>query len=62
MENVILAVILLLIVGGIVCYLIKARRRGEKCIGCPYARQCGGRCGSPHGEHAAENNTEDGQK
>ena len=43
--NVAVIAILLLIVAGIVLYLIRAKRRGETCIGCPYAKQCGGKCG-----------------
>ena len=25
-------------------YLYKAKKRGQTCIGCPYAKQCGGKC------------------
>lgn len=44
MENVIVVLILLAIVIGIIWYLIRAKKRGEKCIGCPYAKQCGSEC------------------
>ncbi|MBQ7975740.1 MAG: FeoB-associated Cys-rich membrane protein [Clostridia bacterium] len=40
-TNIILVVILLLIAGGAGLYLYKAKRKGEHCIGCPYAKQCG---------------------
>lgn len=43
--DVIVSVILIAIIGGIVAYIVKAKKRGEKCIGCPYAKQCGGKCG-----------------
>ena len=33
-----------LIVGAAVFYIVRAKRRGEKCVGCPYAKQCGGKC------------------
>jgi len=33
-----------LIVGAAVFYIIRAKRRGEKCVGCPYAKQCGKKC------------------
>ena len=33
--------IIVLIVGGAVFYIIKKKRSGTKCIGCPYAHQCG---------------------
>ena len=32
---------ILLIVGAAVFYIIRAKRRGDKCVGCPYAKQCG---------------------
>ena len=39
MENVIVILILLAIAAGIIWYLIRAKKRGETCIGCPYAKQ-----------------------
>ncbi len=44
MENVIVIIILLAIVVGIIWYLVRAKKRGEKCIGCPYAKQCNSKC------------------
>lgn len=43
-ENVIIIAILVLIVAAIGLYLYRAKKRGAKCIGCPYAKQCGGTC------------------
>jgi hypothetical protein len=40
MENYILAIILGAIVFGIVFYLIRAKRNGQKCIGCPSSKEC----------------------
>lgn len=45
MENFIIIAIVLCIIAGIAIYLYKAKKRGETCIGCPYAKQCGNRCG-----------------
>lgn len=45
MANFIIVVVLLCIVAGIIFYLCRAKKRGETCIGCPYAKQCGGKCG-----------------
>jgi len=44
MENIILILILLAIAGGIIWYLIREKKRGNKCVGCPYAKECGGKC------------------
>jgi len=40
MENVIVAGVLLLIVGAAVAYIIKEKKKGTVCIGCPHAGTC----------------------
>ncbi len=40
MENIIVLVILALVVGAAVAYLVKAKRNGAKCIGCPSGGNC----------------------
>ena len=37
MENIILAVILVVIVGSAIYYIWRTKKRGQKCIGCPYS-------------------------
>ena len=49
MVDVIVVAILVCIIGGILFYLYRAKKRGEVCIGCPYGRQCTGHCGG-HGQ------------
>ena len=44
-TDIIITIILLLILGGAAAYIIRAKKSGAKCIGCPYAKQCGGKCG-----------------
>ena len=44
MENIIIVLILVAITTGIIFYLFRAKRKGEKCIGCPYAKQCNSKC------------------
>ena len=41
MENVIVVAILAVIVVAAVLYIVKEKKSGKKCIGCPYATQCG---------------------
>lgn len=41
-SNLIIVAIVLAIVTAISLYLHRAKKRGETCIGCPYARQCSG--------------------
>ena len=43
MESIILAAVILLILGLAVVYVVRAKKRGEKCIGCPHARECAAR-------------------
>ncbi len=50
MENVILIAVLALILGGVVLYLYKTKKRGQKCVGCPYSGSCSGNCGNPKEE------------
>ncbi len=33
-----------LIIGAICLYLYRQRKRGVKCIGCPYSKDCSGNC------------------
>lgn len=48
MANVIIVVILLAIIGLAAGYIIRAKKSGRKCIGCPDGCSCskqGGKCG-----------------
>jgi len=47
MEDIIIIILLAAIAIGIICYLVRTKKRGEKCVGCPHAKQCGncGGCG-----------------
>ena len=46
MENYILIAVLILILGGAGLYIYKAKKKGQKCIGCP----SGGKCSSCNGQ------------
>ena len=48
--------VIVLIVGAAVFYLIRAKKRGEVCVGCPYAKQCAGKCGGCSHAGADEKN------
>ena len=51
-ANIIIVVVILAILGVAVGYIIREKKRGSKCIGCPYAKTCSkaskGGCGSDH--------------
>ena len=40
MTDIIIMVVLALIVGGAITYIIKAKKSGQKCIGCPFGNNC----------------------
>ena len=45
LDDIIAVVAIVLIVGGAVAYIIKAKKSGKKCIGCPESGHCNGCCG-----------------
>ncbi len=46
MENVILIFVLAAILGGAAVYIVRAKKKGVKCIGCPAGGSCGQKNGS----------------
>ncbi len=44
MENAIVILIVALILGVSITYIVKAKRAGVKCIGCPAGGTCSGKC------------------
>ena len=54
-TNILAVAAIVLVVGGAVLYIVLAKKRGEKCVGCPYAKQCGGNCQGNCG--GSQNNT-----
>ena len=41
MVDIIVILTVLLLVGAAGLYIYKAKKAGQKCIGCPYAKSCG---------------------
>ncbi len=56
METVAAVVVLIAIVGAAALYIRKSKKRGQKCIGCPYSDGCNGGChgGFDHSQHTDE--------
>ena len=40
LTNIIALAVILLVVGSAAFYIIRAKKKGNKCIGCPYGRTC----------------------
>ena len=49
MENVVLIVVLAAILGGATAYIVRAKKKGVKCIGCPMGGSCGKKRGTCSG-------------
>lgn len=50
-DDIIAIAVIALLVGGAVAYIIKAKRSGQKCIGCPDSKTCSGNCAGCGGSH-----------
>lgn len=44
MTDGLIILVLLVIVGLAASYVIRAKKNGQKCIGCPYSKTCSGGC------------------
>ena len=40
-KDIIIIAVILVIITSAAFYIIKQKKSGAKCIGCPYAKQCG---------------------
>lgn len=47
-SNIIVVLIVVAIILFIVIHLVKEKKKGATCIGCPYAKECGGHCCNAH--------------
>ena len=58
MENFIVILILAIILGSAITYIVKAKKKGVKCIGCSAACSCSGHCsGASFGQDNSNNNS-----
>ncbi len=48
MENFVIIATLLILVGGAVFYILKEKKKGRKCIGCPYSGSASCHCKDNH--------------
>ena len=50
--------VVVLTLSAAVFYIVRAKKRGEKCVGCPYAKQCGGNCNGRCSHAKADENND----
>lgn len=43
-------IIVFAILGGAAFYIFRAKKQGQKCIGCPHSKTCGNKCTGCHGD------------
>ena len=48
MTDFLLILLLSVILGGAAFYIVRAKKRGQKCVGCPHSGSCGKNCGCGH--------------
>ncbi len=44
MKNIIATAVIILVLGLAITYIVRSKKKGVKCIGCPYADKCKGNC------------------
>ncbi len=32
--------VIVIIVGGAIAYIVREKKKGKRCVGCPYAKEC----------------------
>ena len=42
--------VVVLVIGGAIFYIFKAKKSGQKCVGCPYSKTCGSKCAGCSGD------------
>ena len=42
-ANIVIIAVVLVILGAAAAYIIREKKRGSKCIGCPHAKECAAR-------------------
>ena len=62
-DDIIAIVAIVLIVGGAIAYIVKAKKSGQKCIGCPDSKTCSsggcnGKCSGCNGSCGGSVNNE----
>lgn len=43
-DNIIVGLVILVVVGAAAAYIIRAKKRGAKCVGCPDSGTCSCHC------------------
>ena len=45
-TDIVILLVLVVIIGSACFYIVKAKKNGAKCIGCPMSKQCGSKEGT----------------
>lgn len=44
MKNIVSIAVIILILGLAITYIVRSKKKGVKCIGCPHGSKCNGNC------------------
>ena len=44
MKNIIALAVIAVVIGLALLYIVHSKKKGMKCIGCPYSGKCGKKC------------------
>lgn len=44
MQNVFVGILIVLILGGAIFFILREKKKGTKCVGCPNSHGCSGHC------------------
>ena len=43
-TDIVVLLVIAFAVGGAILYILRAKKSGQKCVGCPYSKECGNNC------------------
>ena len=62
MTDYIIVAVIVVIIGAAVAYIIREKKRGVKCIGCPDGATCGGNCSGCSGNCGCSTDKSENEK
>ena len=62
MANLMVLIILILIVGAAIAFIIREKKRGVRCVGCPAAGTCANSCSGCSGQGGCSGNCHSNEK
>ena len=58
-ADIIAIAVIALTIGGAIFYIVRSKKKGQKCIGCPHSSSCSSSCCSSSGKCACSSKPND---